>query len=79
MGGPITEATNDITTGISIIDGVFVVNIGDMEIPILIQEWKFNPTDEKWVGTIYVEAQRATGNITIEWVADECPEGWNVK
>jgi len=79
MGGPITEATNDITKGISIINGVFVVNIGDMEIPILIQEWKFNPTDEKWVGTIYVEAQKATGNITIERVADECPEGWNEK
>jgi hypothetical protein len=79
MGGPITEATNDITTGISIIDGVFVVNIGDMEIPILIQEWKYNPTDEKWIGTIFVEAQKATGNITLERVGDECPEGWNVK
>lgn len=79
MGGPITEGTNDTTTGISIVNGVFVVMIGDTEIPILIQEWKYNPTDDKWIGTIYVEAQRTTGNITLERVADECPEGWNVK
>ena len=66
MGGPITEATNSTITGISIINGVFVVQIGDMEVALLIQEWK------------YVELQEATGNITIERVSDECPEGWNV-
>jgi hypothetical protein len=79
MGGPITAGTNDTTTGISIINGLFVVSFGEMEVPIEIQEWKYNPTDEKWIGKIYVEAQRTTGNITLERVGDECPEGWNVK
>ena len=78
MGGPITEATNSTITGISIINGVFVVQIGDMEVALLIQEWKYDPSAGKWIGTIYVELQEATGNITIERVSDECPEGWNV-
>lgn len=77
MGGPITEATNSTATGISVVNGVFTVQVGDLSVPILIQEWKYDPAADTWIGTIYVEAQKATGNITLKRVSDECPEGWN--
>ena len=78
MGGPITEATNSTASGISVINGVFTVQIGDNSVPILIQEWKYDPAADTWIGTIYVEAQKTTGNITLKRMSDlPCPEGWN--
>lgn len=77
MGGPISEATNSTATGISVVEGVFTVQIGDLSVPILIQEWKYDPAADTWIGKIYVEAQKTTGNITLKRAADVCPDGWN--
>jgi len=77
MAGTITEATNSSETGISIVNGVFIIKMGERDIPLEIQEWKYNPNTAKWEGKIYIDLQEATGNITLEFVSDECPEGWN--
>ncbi len=75
MGGPITEATNSTATGISVVNGVFTVQIGDLTVPILIQEWKYDPAADTWIGKIYVEAQKTTGNITLKRSPIYAPKG----
>jgi len=75
--GTILNTTNQEVDGKSVVSGVMEMTFGETKTDINILGWYYNLATGNWEGEIEVASQEMIGNVTLKFVSDECPPGWN--
>ncbi len=79
MNGTLEDGFNSTDTGESVVTGTILVPFGEITAHIIIEGLQYNLSTGKWAGQVEVQEQKVTGNVTLTWVSDQCPEDWNVR
>jgi hypothetical protein len=77
MNGTLTDANNSSASGHSVVTGTILVELGDITAHIVLKDWVYNPSSGQWEGQVEVKEQKVSGNVTLKFVSDTCPDGWN--
>ena len=76
QNGTLADCANTGETE-SVLTGTIEVVVGEITAHLLMHGWQYNIASGSWEGTIEVVEQSVTGTVSLTWVSDDCPPGWN--
>jgi hypothetical protein len=76
QNGTLADCVNTGETE-SVLTGTIEVVVGEITAHLLMHGWQYNLASGSWEGTIEVVEQSVTGTVSLTWVSDDCPPGWN--
>jgi len=76
VGGYLREFENDTSSGKSIVNGYIQAFVGSTEAHILFIDWKHNPSNNQWEGSVDVDLQPVNATGVATYISDTCPEAY---
>lgn len=76
VGGYLREFENDTSSGKSIVNGYIQAFVGSTEAHILFIDWKHNPSNNQWEGSVDVDLQPVNATGVAAFISDTCPEAY---
>ena len=76
VGGYLRECENDTSTGKSIVNGYIQAFVGSTEAHILIIDWKHNPSNNQWEGSVDVDLQPVNATGVSAYISATCPDSY---